>query len=186
MDRRLTLGRAGDHAHTLESRVKRLASHIAALAEKDERALRLAGEVREQRQAAAAELHGVCAAFVNAVNGHLPHAEVTLDPPEFPKEAFREDGTNLVQINARGRILQAEFQATPELTSTEDFRIPYTLEGSVRAFNQDLLDRNVIEEQLLFYTMERHGSRWRYFDSRTYRSGPFDEDYLVSLMELLV
>ena len=40
------------------------------------------------------------------------------------------------------------FRATPELVSTEDFRVPYTLEGTVRAFNQELLDKDLIEEQL--------------------------------------
>jgi len=166
--------------------MKRLAGQIEALAEKDEKALRRAEEVRLARRAAAAELHGVCAAFVAAVNQFLSRAEVTLDPSEFPESAFREDALNLLQINARGRILQVEFEATPSLVSTEDFRIPYTLSGSVRAFNQELLDRNLIEEQLIFYTMERHGNLWRYFDSRTYRSGPFDQDYLISVMELLV
>jgi len=27
---------------------------------------------------------------------------------------------------------------------------------------------------------------WRFFDARTYRSGPFDENYLVGLMEQLI
>ena len=55
--------------------------------------------------------------------------------------------------------------------STEDFRVPYTLEGSVRAFNQDLLNKDLIEEQLVFYTIEKTRSLWRFFDPRTYRSG---------------
>ena len=52
------------------------------------------------------------------------------------------------------------------------FRIPYILEGSVRAFNQEMLDKDLIEEQPLFYTMERNRNMWRYFETRTYRSGP--------------
>ena len=53
-------------------------------------------------------------------------------------------------MNVRGRILQVAFEATVELVSTEDFRVPYTLHGSVRAFNQELLDKDIIEEQLIF------------------------------------
>ena len=41
--------------------------------------------------------------------------------------------------------------ATAELVSTEEFRIPYTLAGSVRAFNQELLDQDLIEEQADFF-----------------------------------
>jgi hypothetical protein len=76
--------------------------------------------------------------------------------------------------------------ATAELVSTEEFRIPYTLAGSVRAFNQELLDKDLIEEQLIFFTLEKHRRMWRFFDPRTYRSGPFDQEYLVSLMEQLI
>ena len=105
---------------------------------------------------------------------------------EFSPDAFQEDGKNLFQINVQGRILQVEFEAAPELISTEDLRIPYTLQGVVRAFNQELLDRSLIEEQLLFYTLEKDKKMWRFFDARTYRSGPFDQEYLISLMEQLL
>ncbi len=92
----------------------------------------------------------------------------------------------MIQMNVRGRILQVEFEATPELVSTEDFRIPYTLQGSVRAFSQELLDKDIVEEQLLFFTLEKPAPLWRFFEARTYRSGPFDRDYLTSLMEQLI
>jgi hypothetical protein len=111
---------------------------------------------------------------------------VELDPPEFREESFRDDLPNLIQINVRGRILQVEFEATPELVSTEDFRVPYTLSGAVRAFNQALLDKDLIEEQLIFYTVEKDKNMWRFFDARTYRSGGLDRDYLIGLMEHLV
>ena len=91
-----------------------------------------------------------------------------------------------MQIGVRGRILQITYTATHELLSTEDFRLPYTLEGFVRSFNQDLLDRRSIEEQMVFYTVEKHRQMWRYFDPRTYRSGTFDQEYLVCLMEQLL
>ena len=138
------------------------------------------------RQAAAAELYAICSNFVVAVNGLLSRGEVVLDPPEFDEGAFQEESANMIQMNVRGRILQVEFEATVELVSTEDFRIPYTLEGFVRAFNQDLLDKDIIEEQLIFYTWEKQKKMWRFFDARTYRSGPFDEEYLIALMEQLI
>jgi len=64
--------------------------------------------------------------------------------------------------------------------------VPYTLEGTVRAFNQELLEKDLIEEQLIFYTLEGKQGMWRFFDARTYRSGPFDLEYLIALMEQLI
>jgi hypothetical protein len=169
-----------------DARLKRLAQSIEALADKDDRILRRAREIVDLRRAAAADLYAICADFVNSVNRLLSRPAVELDPAELADYAFHEDSHNLVQINVRGRILQISFVATPELVSTEDFRVPYTLNGTVRAFNQELLDKDIIEEQLIFYTIEHHKKMWRFFDARTYRSGPFDQEYLVSLMEQLL
>ena len=166
--------------------MKRLADSIDALAQKDEGFLRRAREIAALRQVAAADLYAICADFVGSVNRLLAHTEVVLDPPGYRADSFQEEQANLVQINVRGRILQISFSATPELVSTEDFRVPYTLEGAVRAFNQELLDKDLIEEQLIFYTMEHHKKMWRFFDARTYRSGPFDQEYLIGLMEQLL
>jgi hypothetical protein len=170
----------------MEARLKRLAREIEALAEKDETTLRRTREIGDLRRRAAAELFRVCAGFVDAVNSLLPNPELTLDPPDFGADTFQEEAPNLIQMNVRGRILQVEFETTPELISTEDFRIPYTLSGAVRAFNQALLDKDLIEEQLLFYTVEKQRTMWRFFDARTYRSGEFGQEYLISLMEQLV
>jgi hypothetical protein len=169
-----------------DARLKRLAGRIEALAGKDEKLFRRAREILELRQRAAVGLHGVCRAFVDSVNRLMATAQVSLDPEEFSAAAFQDDAPNLIQIGVRGRILQVAFQATPELVSTEDFRIPYILAGSIRAFNQELLDKDLIEEQLLFHTLEKDGALWRFFDARTYHSGPFDQSYLVALMEQLV
>lgn len=166
--------------------MERLAHSIEALAEKDERRRNQALEMRAMRRRAATEIHAICAEFVASLNRLLARAEVTLDPASFPEEALREDDSNLIQINIRGRILQIEFTAAAELVTTDEFRIPYTLKGSVRAFNQSMLDKDVIEEQLLFYTLEKEKKLWRFFDARTYRSGPFDQEYLVGLMEQLL
>jgi hypothetical protein len=169
-----------------DARLKKLAESIDALAEKDERCLRRTREIAALRQAAAADIYAICADFVSSVNRLLAQSEIELDPPAYGSNSFQDDVVNLIQINVRGRILQVSFSATPELISTEDFRVPYTLEGTVRAFNQELLDKDIIEEQLIFYTIENHKKMWRFFDARTYRSGPFDQEYLIGLMEQLL
>lgn len=173
-------------ARSQDARLRRLAEGIESLTVKDEAVMRHARDIVALRQSAAVELHSICAEFVHGVNRLLSSAALGLDPPDFPPEALRDHLTNLIQIQVRGRILQVEFGATPELVSTEDFRIPYIMQGHVRAFNQALLDKDRIEEQLLFYTLEKDKKMWRFFDSRTYRSGPFDQDYLISLMEQLL
>ncbi len=167
-------------------RLKKLASHLDALVDKDQEIARRAEEMMATRRRAAAHLHAVCAEFTKALNELTSQTEVRLDPPEYHAEHFRDGQPNLIQINARGRIVEIEFAGTEELTSSEDFRVPYTLHGSVRGFNQELLEQNLVREQLLFYTVEKSGNMWRYFDARTYRTGPFDGEYLLGLMEDLV
>jgi len=173
-------------ADALKTRLKRLASHIDALEDKDAAAQRRSREVMQQRREAAAGLYGICAGFVDSVNALLTRGHIALDPPNYGPDAFQDATANLIQMNVQGRILQVEFEVTPELTSTEDFRIPYTLHGFIRAFNQELLEKDLIEEQLIFYTLEKPKPMWRFFDVRTHRSGPFDEQYLISLMENLI
>jgi hypothetical protein len=179
------VGRKEDPARSRDSRLKRLAAHIESLGEKDAMLVRHARDIADVRRAAAQELHSICAGFVRSINELLSEETVMLDPPAFAG-AVRDSAPNLFQINVRGRVLQVEFETTEELVSTEDFRIPYTMAGEIRAFNQELLDKDLIQEQLIFYTLERGTRMWRFFDARTYRSGPFDLDYLVSLMEQLV
>jgi hypothetical protein len=180
------MARIANQTLARDARLRRLAENIDKLAEKDEGFLRRAREIAALRQAAAADLYAICADFVGSVNRLLARSEIELDPSGYGSNSFQEDLVNLVQINVRGRILQVSFSSTAELISTEDFRIPYTLEGTVRAFNQELLDKDLIEEQLIFYTLENHKKMWRFFDARTYRSGPFDQEYLIGLMEQLL
>jgi hypothetical protein len=180
------VARIANRTQARDARLKRLAENIDALTEKDESLLRRAREITAFRRDAAADLYAICADFVGSVNRLLARTGVELDPPGYGPDSFQEDLVNLMQINVRGRILQVSFSATPELVSTEDFRIPYTLEGTVRAFNQELLDKDIIEEQLIFYTLENHKKMWRFFDARTYRSGPLDQEYLIGLMEQLL
>jgi len=169
-----------------DTRLRRLARSIDALADRDQNLLDRAREIAALRQRAAAELHSICAEFVVSLNRLLSREAVVLDPTDFSEGAFHEQGRSLIQINVRGRIVHIEFGSTEELVSTEEFRIPYTMDGSVRAYNQELLDKDIIEEQLLYYTLEKDRKWWRFFDPRTYRSGPFDQEYLVSLMEQLI
>lgn len=166
--------------------MKRLARNLDALARKDEMRIRRAREIAGMRRQAALELHGICTAFVRGLNQLLSEIELEFQPEDYGAESFQDEGLNLFQINARGRIVQIRFEATPELISTEDFRVPYILAGAIRCFNQQLLEKDLIEEQLLFYTLEKSRQMWRFFDARTYRSGAFDGDYLTGLMEELV
>ena len=166
--------------------MKRLAQSIDALAEKDSGFLSMARHMEQVRRAAASELYAICRDFVNSLNRLMAKGELMLDPEEFSDSSCQEAAVNLLQISVRGRILQVAYSATPELVSTEDFRVPYTLAGAVRAFNQELLDKEIIEEQLVFYTVEKDRRMWRYFDPRTYRSGTLDQEYLVSVMEQLI
>jgi hypothetical protein len=166
--------------------LKRLAENIDRLVEKDKVREKRTEEMLALRRKAAGQLHGVCAEFARAVNQLTSKAELNLDPPVYNQDAFRDSDVNLFQLNARGRILQIEFEATEELTSSEDFRIPYALHGAVRGFNQEMLEQNLVREQLLFYTVEKTGTMWRFFDARTYRTGPFDQDYLISVLEQLL
>jgi hypothetical protein len=180
------LGRSKGGLPAGDERLRRLAHNIDRLVDKDDDLLRRERETEALRRAAAAQLHALCAAFVGDLNLLLQRSEVRLDPETFDADLFQPDMPTLIQIQVRGRILQIAFTATPGLTSTEEFRIPYILEGSVRAFNQQLLDKHLMEEQLLFYTLEGRSTIWRYFDTRTYRSGHFDREYLMTLMEQVI
>ena len=128
------VARIANQTQARDARLKRLAGNIDALAEKDEGFLRRAREVAALRQAAAADIYAICADFVASVNRLLARTAIELDPPGYDPNSFQEDLVNLMQINVRGRILQISFSATPELVSTEDFRVPYTLAFRQRNF----------------------------------------------------
>ena len=169
-----------------KERLKKLALRIDALAKKDESVLERAREIAMLRRQAALELHGICSDFVCRLNELLARTKLEFDPDDYHPDNFPDQAVHLFQINARGRILQIRFEAAGELASTENFRVPYILEGVIRCFNQRLLDQDLIEEQLLFYTLEKTHRMWRFFDARTHRSGPFDADYLIGLLEQLL
>lgn len=163
-----------------------MAQSIDALVEKDDRMSRQLEVVSRLRNEAVRSLHVLCTGFVAGVNAHLTRTRLELAPEALPEEPFNPERPNLLQIQVRGRLLQIELDAPDELISTENFRIPYVLEGAVRAFNQDLLDRNAIEEQYLFACVERDRITWHFFDARTYQAGAVDQAYLVKLLEKLL
>jgi hypothetical protein len=169
-----------------KNRLKKLAEAIEALADKDHALLLKTKEIESLRRQAAVELHTICGKFVCEINQQISRIQLQFDPPDYSSDSFQDVGANLFQINVHGRILQIEFASTPQTISTENFRMPHILEGSIRCFNQEALERAVIEEQFIFYCLEKKRNLWRFFDARTYKSAPFDEEYLISLMEQLV
>jgi hypothetical protein len=168
------------------SRLARLAETIETLSQRDEEAAAEEKRVALARQAAAAELHQLCATFAAHVNGLLTRPEVSLDPAEFDGSKYADDGETMFQINVRGRIVLLCFERPEELVSTENFREPYILEGMSRCFNQELLEDARVEENPMFYCTAPGARGWRYFHPRTYQTGALDENYLVGLFEGLV
>lgn len=166
-------------------RLTRLAREIDAIAERDRKLIEESAHVDQLRSRGAADLHAICRVFVDKVNGRLSDGAIMLDPPSFAEGNF-DDGHNLFQINLRGRLLQIEFAATSELYENDDFKRPYVLRGTVRSFNQDLLEHNTVDEQMIFYCPGAAGAAWYFFDERTYRTGRVGEDYLISEMERLL
>ena len=167
-----------------EEAARRLARQIEA-AIKSERLSVDAKAVRELRQRGAAELHRVCAEFVSSVTKNLSKAEIELAPLAYSPETFHEAGVNVMQISSQGRQLQITFAAGARPVSTEKFRVPYVLEGEVRAYNQKMLERFEIVTHSVFYCVGEEVSGWRFYDWRTLHTGPVNQDFLVELMATL-
>jgi hypothetical protein len=164
----------------------RLAESIEAISGRDRQLVDESARVDRLRTKGAAGLHAICRGFVEALNGRLTEPALLLDPPDYRENTYRDSGSNLFQINLRGLLLQIEFEVTDELYSTEEFRRPYILQGAIRSFNQDLLDRNTMDEQTIFYCPGEGEGKWYYIDSRTYRTGVVTPDFLASEMQRLV
>jgi hypothetical protein len=171
---------------TEEDRIAKLAKLIDSDIRKDQPLLLTEIEVVGLRHKGAMELHSICADFVASLNRQLSPPVLELSPPEYSAEMFRNPGVNLIQVNAQGRILQIAFEATREIFSTEKFRIPYILEGELRAYNQEMLQRTQIRSQALFFCLESNRNAWHYFEWLQGRTGAFGRDQLVSLLERLV
>jgi len=171
---------------TPDDRIARLAQRIETRSRQDEHQLLRAAEVAALRRQGAGQLHAICADFADSVNRLLPRAVLELAPPEYAADLFREPGVNLMQIAAEGRLVQISFQATSDLYSTEKFLTPYILDGEVRTYNQEMLERVEVQSQALFFCVEHSGNAWRFVDWRTNATGFLDRQFLVSLFERLV
>jgi len=169
-----------------EERLKKLARGIEALARKDEERIRQAREIAELRKQSARELHSLCAGFVAALNSMLSGVMVELSPAEFTETFLRDPGVNVYQINASGRLVQVAFEVTDSPTSTDKIRVPYFFEGAVRCFNQELLERVAIHEMPLYCCLEKGKGAWVLFDAPAQRTLPFNQERLISMMELLL
>ncbi len=167
-------------------RLARLAASIEAIAARDRKRVEESARVDGLRAQGAVGLHDICRRFVDALNGRLSESAVLLDPPDYSARNYNDGGLNLFQISLRGRLLQIEFEGTEELYSTEEFRQPYVLQGAIRSFNQDLLDRNMLDEQTIFYCPRDGAAQWYYSDCRTYRTGVVTPDFLAAEMQRLV
>lgn len=175
-----------------EDRFVRLAKKIEGLRHKDESAAARRREILRLRGLAAGHLHKICAGFAARVNAVLKEDQVDLVPVEPP--GIVEDTNQQIMLNVRGRILLITLEAPSSLASTDNFRIPYILQGEVRFFNQELLDESLVEEHGLFFCpgegpkddKGRRQGAWLYWNSRNYKSGPVDEDYFAGLMEQIM
>jgi hypothetical protein len=164
----------------------RLALAIEAIAGEDQRLVDESANVDKLRDEGAAALYRICREFVDDLNSRLSKPVLRLDPPEWSADKYVDVGSNLLQISLRGRLLQLEYSATEEPYSTEDFRHRYVLEGGVRSFNQNFLERDTVDEQQIFFCPHASGAAWHFFDSRTYRTGLVTADYLAAELERLM
>jgi hypothetical protein len=166
--------------------LKRLAQQLDSLAERDEKTVEEMDLTDQARRHGARVLHTICAEFTRQLNSAMTRTEMLLIPTEFDPETYREDSPNLIQMSLRGRIVQIQYEAPEQTVANENFRHPYILQGSVNGFNQTLLERDLIEEQMLFYArVGKQDYKWHYFEPRTYRSGLVCEKYLTTLLARL-
>ena len=167
-------------------RINKLAQEIDTIAQRDEERILHAQQIADSRARAALDLFTICASFVNAVNEVTSRVKLDLSPLGYRPESFQDPGPNLFQINAAGRVIQLTFTANEPLTSTENFRMPYILEGAVRWFNQESLDGLRIREHQLFCTLLRGRHQWIVVDRQTNRRATLDNDYLADRFEELL
>ena len=169
-----------------QERLSRLARNLEKLAEKDRERIRADEEFLALRQAAAAELHQILTAFVAEVNALVTGVKLDLSPVVWPAGSLNQNEVNVFQINVSGRVIQFNFQVTDNLRERMEIRAEYTLAGAIRWFNQELLEREEVREDRLYYCVGRSVHGWRYVDSRSQKMGVFDADYLAGLLEQLV
>ena len=164
----------------------KLAEQLDRLAERDEKTVEEMSKADSARRQGARSLHAICEDFTRHLNSAMTRTEMLLMPAQFDPEMYREDAPNLIQMSLRGRIVQIQYEAPEQAIATENFRHPYILHGAVNGFNQTLLERDLIEEQMLFYAkIGKQEFRWHYFEPRTYRTGIVTEEYFTTLLARL-
>jgi hypothetical protein len=171
---------------TVAQRLRKLARKLDEIPAKDEVRIREARELENRQAEGGANLHGLCRELVDTLNSVLKNMQLDLTPPEFHAESMESSSGALFQINANGRIVQLAIYPPENSLSTEHFRIPYVLRGAMRWFNQEYLERQEIQEQLLFYCLSSDQYSWRYLDPRSRRIGLVDQEFLAEALEQLL
>lgn len=166
--------------------VQRLARKLEDLPAKDARRIQEAEELERSQYQGGEALHQICREFVELLNSLQDALAVELSPDVFHSEILESPNPVLIQINASGRILQLSILPREAASSTDHFRQPYVLRGAIRWFNQELLDRHLVEEHQVFYCRDREGFHWLYQNARTRKTGPIDGDFLAECLEQLL
>jgi len=173
-----------------QDKLKKLAHLLERSIAHDEARIQRELQIQDLRRDAALSLFQTCNEFVAALSALLTNANLELSPAEMTRERFQAARETLIQINASGRVIQLSFVGTEPLVTSDNLKTPYTLEGSVHWYNQDMLERDEIREHRLYYCIGTHNntkqkSEWIHYDVSTYKSGPVNADYLSSRLEEL-
>lgn len=167
-------------------RLRRLAERLDELPAKDLARIQKEQELERRQREGASDLYQMLRTLVDSLNRLMQHLVIDLTPDTFDSDSLYTASGALFQVNASGRILQVLLQATPGGASTEHFRQPYIIEGRLRWFNQELLDRQEIRENHLYYVVEAESGAWRYYNAHRHRTGHADLEYLAEILEELI
>ncbi len=169
-----------------EARFRKLAQRIEELRLKDEALERSRCKVLDDRRQAVRKLWETCRNFADQLNKYAGDDKIELSPNQPPNDCPDEQAVELI-LNVRGRVLLLDLRAPANLISSDNFKRPYILEGDVRFFNQELLESNRVEEHSIFFCPDE-GPRgdWLFWNVRTYKIGPVDENYFASLLEQIL
>jgi hypothetical protein len=171
---------------TVPQRLRKLARKLDEIPAKDEVRIREARELESRQAEGGADLYNLCRELVDALNSVLKNMQLDLTPAEFHADSMQSSSGTLFQINANGRIVQLAIYPPENSLSTEHFRMSYVLRGAMRWFNQEYLERQEIQEQLLFYCLSGDKYSWRYLDPRSRRVGIVDQEFLAETLEQLL
>jgi hypothetical protein len=167
-------------------RLKKLARKLDELPAKDDLRIRQARELQERQMEGGIKLYALCKELVDDLNGVLKNIQIDLTPAEFNPDSMESASGVLFQINASGRIVQLAIYPLENSICTDHFRLPYVLRGAMRWFNQEYLERQEIQEQLLFYCISSNQFSWRYLDPHSRKMGMVDQEFLAEALEQLL